>query len=114
MENVNEFMNTDSLKTIAGCVLAVVLVVNTSRHIFKWGPRWFAGLLALIFSIIVFLPQIIRMQGVEDFLLLLLVLVNACLIYTSAFGIQNSVITSDADGIEWQSADAALSWRTKW
>lgn len=114
MEEVNEFMNTDSLKTIAGCVLALVLLVNTSRHIFKWGPRWFAGALALVFSVLVFLPQLNRISGLEDLLLLLLVLVNACLIYTSAFGIQNSMIASEEDGIELQSVENELSWRKKW
>lgn len=114
MGEANEFMNTDSLKTIAGCVLALVLLVNTLRHIFKWGPRWFAGFLALIFSVLVFWPQISRIGGVEDLLLLVLVVVNACLIYTSAFGIQNSVIAPEEDGMELQSAESDLSWRKKW
>lgn len=121
MGEINEFMNTDSLKTIAGCVTAVVVLVNTLNHIFNWQARWFAALLALGLSILVFWTQIINIGNTKDFLLLVMVLVNACLIYTSAFGIQNSVIAIDDEAakkkdsdVELESAEKKFNWRKKW
>lgn len=119
MEQVNEFMNADSLKTIAGCVMAVVLVVNTLNHIFKWNARWFAGILALALSVLVFWPQLMTIGNSKDFLMLVMMLINACLIYTSAFGIQNSIIaeeekSEEKSDIELQSVDKKFNWRKKW
>ena len=117
MGEVNDFINTDSLKTIAGCVTAVVLVVNTLNHIFRWQARWFAGFLALGLSLLVFWPELINIGNSKNYLIVVMVLLNACLIYSSAFGIQNSFIGEDEDkvpGIETQSAEKKFNWRKKW
>ncbi|WP_422081483.1 hypothetical protein [Ulvibacterium sp.] len=103
-----DFISPTSLLTIGGAILAVVVIVNTTRHVFNWGPKWYALLLALVVSFTVW--QLDNKPRKQDstkgsintesenkqslsVLSVFLILVNGCLIYTSAFGIQNNVVS---------------------
>ena len=121
---MNELFKPATLLTLTGCIAAEVVVVNTLRHATGWGPRWFALVLALGIAAAALMlahkaakPDADRKPNwiVQVFVVLL----NGCLIYTSAFGVQNSVI-GDAEDDQAQKqgfvqeADQVLSWRTRW
>ena len=118
---MDDFFTVASFATLATTVLAVVAVVNAVRHAFSWGPRWFGFLLSIVFAFVAF--SVTAAMGEESrttdlgWIRYLVVLVNGCLIYTSAFGVQNTVIAdSDVGGVGLQSEApaAGMSLRSRW
>ncbi len=89
------FFTVDSFQTLAGCVASVVVIVSTTRHAFNWGPRWFG----LVISVIVSFAAYNAIENTTPFSLTIfaIIVLNSCLIYTSAFGIQNTVIAPAND-----------------
>ncbi len=120
---MNELFKPATLLTLTGCIAAEVVVMNTLRHATGWGPRWFALLLALAIAAT---AAVLAAKAVKPsagtkhhwIVTILVVLLNGCLIYTSAFGVQNSVI-GDEDEDEQKSgmvpvAGVRPTWRTPW
>jgi len=129
---VDNFFTLSSMTTLAGSVAVVVVVLNTTRHVLNWGPRWFGLLIAIAVSIgALHASSAAAATGgaaaaAPGLLGYIVALVNGCLIYTSAFGLQNSTIApADAEagsGIRFQSVvdkpglpkEAPLHFRTPW
>lgn len=93
---MDDFFTLASLGTLTGSVMAVVVIVNTIRHVFNWGPRWFGFAVSILISFIAFYITSGMGAGPKTagtgWLRYFIIFVNGCLIYTSAFGIQNIVI----------------------
>lgn len=92
---MDDFFTLASFATLSTCVLGVVAVVNTVRHAFHWGPRWFGLLVAIAFALIALNVTVAMGNPPEKKIGLLsyiIALVNGCIIYTSAFGVQNNII----------------------
>lgn len=116
---MDKFFTPGTFATFAGCTVFVVVVVNTVRHAFSWGPRWFALLLSLGVAGLAFVlapPAGGAPPGFRSVLLLaLIILGNGCLTYTSAFGLQNGVIAPPAPRREPQELPALrLRFWTPW
>lgn len=119
---MDDFFTPASLATLIGSVAAVTIIVNTIRHALNWGPRWFI----LVLSIAIAFIALVVSQGLGDqsqtiqlgWLRYIIVLINGCLIYTSAFGIQSNVIVErdEVSGLEFQGAadETRLSFRSPW
>lgn len=112
---MDTFFTLDTFATVGGCVLAVVTIVNTIRHAFGYGPNWLGLLVALFVSIGAYILK----RGEEPFaaVQIILVLMNTALIYTTAFGVQNTVIHKlNADGeLELQGAGTETPrWTSAW
>jgi hypothetical protein len=124
---VDDFFSAESFGKLTVCVFVVVLIANTVRHFAGWGPRWAIFALALGVSAYAFsiahraedstLPDLSLFEQV------FLWFANGCLIYTSAFGLQNTVIsvpdTKPATKAPTGSAEAApplarSRWRSAW
>lgn len=89
----NSMIDGNALATLGGAILAVVVITNTLRHVFNWGPRWFALILSVVTSFVAASIQGFDFGGAELVKNIFLIILNGCLIYTSAFGIQNNVIS---------------------
>jgi hypothetical protein len=93
---MDDFFTKASFATLAGSVAAVLIIINTIHHVFNWGPRWFGLLVSLLIALVAF--QTARSLGDATKtsrlgrLVYVIVFLNGCLIYSSAFGVQNSVI----------------------
>ena len=87
---MSSFVTIESFGTLVGCVATVVVLVNTTRHVFDWGPRWFGLLSSIVVSAVAFSISKSELSGPIAYMLVML---NGCLIYTSAFGIQNTVVS---------------------
>ena len=118
---MNDFFTTASFTTLAGCVAAVIVIFNTLRHVTNWGPRWFAFVLSIVISILAFIltkesTKLIFEEKNSNLIQYLIVLLNGCFIYTSAFGIQNTTINKlENKNLEFQSVEnSKLKWSTKW
>ena len=116
---MDDFFTVNSFATLAGSVLCVVVLVNTIRHVFNWGPRWFSLLLSIAVSFVAFSVTSELGDGpktVNNRLLnYLIVVLNGCLIYSSAFGLQNTIVAPgpSGSGLRLQSAsgDESISKR---
>jgi SNF family Na+-dependent transporter len=107
---MDDFFTAASFATLTGSVASVVVIVNVFRHVFNWGPRWFGLILSIVVAVIAW--HIAASAGDQSKTAALglfgyfIVFVNGCLIYTSAFGIQNSIIgkppNGNGSGLEWQ------------
>lgn len=110
---MDDLFTLASFATLTGCVVAVVVIINSLRHALNWGPPWFG----LLLSILIAFVALHLTASVGDtsktanlgWFKYLIVLVNGCLIYTSAFGIQNTVVI-DKSGLGFQSAQ---EWQPK-
>ncbi|MFW6288366.1 MAG: hypothetical protein ACOC2Q_01140 [Spirochaetota bacterium] len=96
---MSDLFTPESLLSLSGSVGAVWLVVNVTRHATGWGPRWFGVIVALGMSFVTFFAT----GGADDvtelaWLRYIAVLVNGLLIYSSAFGIQQTVLADRAGG----------------
>ncbi|MGD8353168.1 MAG: hypothetical protein PVJ01_03305 [Pseudomonadota bacterium] len=93
---MDDLFTLASLGTFTGAVMAVVVIVNTIRHVFNWGPRWFGLALSILVSFVAFYITVYIGEGpgvkTPGLLKYFIILLNGCLIYTSAFGVQNTVI----------------------
>lgn len=92
----DRFFKASTLGTTAGCVAAVVLIVNTIRSVTDWGPLWFAFVVSLIVSIVAFKiggGSAGSSAGKRHHALVsaVLILLNGCIIYTSAYGTQHTI-----------------------
>lgn len=110
---MDDFFTLASFGTLVGCVSATVVIMNVMRHVFNWGPRWMGFLVALAIAIVALVvtsgmgPSQTEQMGVVRYLI---ALVNGCLIYTSAFGVQNNAVVPLADGgVTLQSATTKAS-----
>jgi thiol:disulfide interchange protein len=94
---MSDLFTPESLVTLSGSVAAVWLVVNVIRHVTGWGPRWFGLLVALGMSLAGFFAAGGAGEATERaWLHYLAVLINGLLIYSSAFGIQQTVLADRA------------------
>ena len=113
---MDDFFTVASFGTIASCVVAVVAIVNALRHAVNWGPRWFGLLLSIGTAIAALVVTAnwgeSKTASIPVILRGLIVLVNGCLIYTSAYGIQNTVIVQK--GAELRGRPAKSTWRSAW
>lgn len=107
---MDDFFTVASFATLTGSVVAVVVIVNALRHALNWGPRWFGLALSVLVAFVAFYlttnmgeqPKTANLGWIKA----LTIIVNGCLIYTSAFGIQNTVVvSSSAAGMSFQSAN---------
>lgn len=117
---MKELFKPATLGTLTGCIAAEVVAMNTLHHALNWGPRWFALVLAMIIAAG---AAVLATRGgdttaaskLNPIVLTGMVLLNGCLIYTSAFGVQNSVI---AQGSGQQAlappGGEGMTWRTPW
>lgn len=110
---MDDFFTIASFGTLAGCVIAVVLIVNALRHALNWGPRWFGFLLSILVSVIAL--QILSNLGDESktvnlglWIKYFIVFINGCLIYTSAFGLQSTIIHDPS------SKSKRITFRSNW
>ena len=125
---MDDFFTVASFATLTGSVVAVVAIVNALHHSLNWGPRWFGLALSILIAFVAL--QITASIGVQSktaalgWFKYLMVFVNGCLIYTSAFGIQNTVVTTpssesdlsfqSAEGVKPEERAARLTVRSKW
>lgn len=118
---MDDFFTPSSFLTLTSCVAAVVLIMNTIRHVFSWGPPWAALLLSVIVAIVAYyitsmLGTISQTASLHWSVRTLIVVINGCLIYTSAFGMQNSVI-QDRHGLTIGTTEIEarrLTFRSSW
>ncbi len=111
---MDDFFTLASFATLTGSVVAVVVIVNSLRHALNWGPRWFG----LALSILIAFVALHLTASVGDqsrtvglgWIKYLAVFVNGCLIYTSAFGIQNTVVAkpSSESDLSFQSTGTTV------
>jgi hypothetical protein len=132
---LNSFFTGQTFSTLAGCVLAVIVVVNVCRHAFNWGPKWFALIVSVAASFIALTSGAVAaaealsspgdstaaaapadstesqskgpLQGKGG--RYLIALLNGCLIYCTAFGVQNNVIVGSGSGGGFQGAGGGPS-----
>lgn len=118
---MDDFFTVASFATLTATVLAVVAVMNTLRHALGWGPRWFGLLLSIAFAFVAM--NVTAAMGEQSqtadlgWIRYLVALVNGCLIYTSAFGVQNTVISERAprQGVTMEAAARPrLTFRSPW
>jgi hypothetical protein len=95
-QRMDDFFTLASFATLTGSVFSVVVIVNAIRHALGWGPRWFALVLSVA---VAFLALHLTAEAGDQaktaslgLLKYAVAFINGCLIYTSAFGIQNAVI----------------------
>ena len=87
----DDFFTLESFAVLASAVAIVGVVVNTIRHVTGWGPRWFGLLISLTVAVVgaevagVF-------EGGFGLSKVVLVLLNGFLLYTMAFGVQNTLV----------------------
>lgn len=97
---MDDFFTLASFATLTGSVFAVVFIVNALRHALNWGPRWFGLALSILIAFVAF--HLTTSLGAHPktaglgWIKYLTVFVNGCFVYTSAFGIQKTVITKTA------------------
>jgi hypothetical protein len=97
---MDDFFTAASFVTLTGSVASVVIIVNVFRSVFNWGPKWFGLILSIVVAVIAW--HIASSTGGQSktaalgSLAYFIVFVNGCLIYTSAFGIQNTIIANGA------------------
>ena len=107
---MDDFFTLASFATLTGCVVAVVAIVNALRHALNWGPRWFGLSLSILIAFVALYitANVGDAPKTENLGLFkyLLAFVNGCLIYTSAFGIQNTVVVkaSSESDLSFQNA----------
>lgn len=120
---MDDFFTLESFGTLSGSVAAVVVVTNTVRSVFNWGPAWFGLLLAVLVSFaacaITTAASDETFETSEAIVRFVIALVNGCLIYASAYGIQNNVIAKRGSSAKTDSRSAAsapmrLQWRSAW
>ena len=85
MESTNSFLTLESLATLGGTTLATIVVSNTYRVVFKKDPRIFA----FIFSIGICL--LFAVYSHAEPMAYLVAVINGCLVFCSAFGLNNQV-----------------------
>ncbi len=85
-------MSLGSVGTMAGKVAATLMVVNVVQHMTGWSERWFALAVAGAISLGVGF-FIKREKGAGAGKIVFTALLNAFLIYASAFGVQNSLVS---------------------
>lgn len=110
--SMDDFFTLASFATLTGCVVAVVVIVNSLRHALNWGTRWFGLTLSILIAFVALqltvsvgdTPKTVNLGWFKY----LTVFVNGCLIYTSAFGIQNTVVVqaSSESDISFQSVQS--------
>lgn len=105
-----------SFGTLAGSSLAVVVVTNTYRKLFRSESAWPAFIAALAIS---FAGAYVanKWLDVPDALLILL---NSCLLFCSALGIQDVVVTGNdraraaAPSVKPQGRPKSVNWISSW
>jgi hypothetical protein len=85
MGPIDNFLTLESLATLGGTTLATIVVSNTYRVIFKKDPKIFA----LIFSIGICL--LFAVYSHAEPMAYLVAVINGCLVFCSAFGLNNQV-----------------------
>jgi len=86
------FFTSASFTGMAGATTATILICNTVQSVSGWFNRGVAlGIAVLVTFGITFLIQQ-RPQDTKLGSLIFMTLLNGCLVYFSAFGVQNSVI----------------------
>jgi len=95
---MSDFFKLSSFLTLATCTAAVVIVVNTLQSVFGFRAPLFALLVSIAVSALAYWvtsKAAAPAPNSDPFMLrMFLILLNGCLIYCSAFGIQNSILPS--------------------
>jgi hypothetical protein len=99
MEPVNNFLTVESLETLGGVTLATIVVSNTFRAIFKKDPKIFA----LVFS--VGICVLFAVYSSAEPINYLVAVVNGCLVFCSAYGLNNQVIRVTSKSKKAQSVE---------
>ena len=111
---MDNLFTAESFLTLSSCVAAVWFIVNVLRHATGWGPRWFGLLISLLIAGAAFFATGAADDGGESKLWLRIVagVVNACLIYSAAFGVQQTLAIKP----EGTMADTSkkLTFRSGW
>ena len=111
---MDDFFTASSFLTLGGCVAAVTLVVNAIQHVFRWGPRWFGLLCSILVSMFglavaragsdaTFATNGTTLEGILPWVFAFL---NGFLIYTSAFGVQNTILAKPSVSSEQDTGQA--------
>jgi len=114
---ISEFITFNSLATLSSCILAVIVIMNTTRHVFNWGPRWFGLFLSILISFVAWKISENDTNATSLIVNILLIVLNGCLIYTSAFGIQNTVVSpkqENQNAVLLDGNNQTLSFRSCW
>lgn len=108
---MDDFFTLTSFATLTGSVVAVVVIVNALRSAINWGPRWFGLLVSIGVAFIALAITSSMGEGQETagmgWIKYFTTFVNGCLIYTSAFGIQNTVVAAQPSekGVSFQGVE---------
>jgi hypothetical protein len=118
---MDDFFTVASFATLTTTVVAVVAVVNALRHALNWGPRWFGLLLSIAFALVALFVTAAMGETSQTaglgWIRYLVALINGCVIYTSAFGVQNAVIAPPVtDGVQAEgvAGPGEFSFRSPW
>jgi hypothetical protein len=113
-ELMDNLFTAESFLTLSSCVAAVWLIVNVLRHATGWGPRWVGLLISLIVAGAAFFATgaADASAGSALWLRILAGVVNAFLIYSAAFGIQQTV-SSKPEGA-MSDSQTRVTFRTGW
>ena len=115
MEN---FISTETFATVAGAAGIVIVVFNTIRTVFGWGPKWFGLLLSIVLSFlgIMIIGESTNGNGISSATEILITILNGFVIFASAFSIQNIILNnaSKGEGLKTLSTDRKYNWTTQW
>ena len=112
MEPISNFLTLESLATLGGTTLATIVVSNTYKVIFKKDPKIFA----LIFSIGICL--LFAIYSHAEPINYLVAVINGCLVFCSAFGLNNQVsrlaVKGDKEGEVTRSKQVPVKFFGAW
>jgi hypothetical protein len=91
------FITTQSLATFAGGSAAITILWKVAAEIFGWGGHWFPGVVAGVLGIYFFWSAIEggELTGSQIMGAAIVALVNACVLWTSAIGIDVGLNNAD-------------------
>lgn len=116
---MDNFFTPESLATLAGSTGITLVVINAIRHVSGWGPRWFGLLVAIIVAYVGLFVTAGVGSGAPitsiSFVQYFIAFLNGCLIYTSAFGIQSTMV-AEKPGLSFQAVRkvSKLTFRSPW
>ena len=110
---VQNFFTPSSIATVGGASLAVMVITNTLRSVFKWNSPVVGFVTALV---VAFFGAIISgmLHSVVDFGI---AIINGFLLYSSAAGIQETAVrTAQSQTLESRQATApqGIKWLSSW
>lgn len=47
----SEFFTPESIFTLAGATVITTVITNSCQHVFKWNPKWFGLVVAIVITV---------------------------------------------------------------